>query len=151
MSNEFVKKVYTMLNPIVGNWVDYYVTYGEIVEYQSKRYRVLEGFNHPINDYNVRIELKNGYCIGITLMSDGGFRDKLNISKGLQVYVLGPAVEKVDDGSGCITTYPKKVMKERKIFVEGEFDIDDIEWVTDIEGFMNKYAQMEKAEVEVVD
>lgn len=152
MSNDFVKKIYTMLNPIVSNWVDYYVTYGEIVEYSSKRYRVFEGFNHPINDYNVRIELKNGYCIGIgvAIVNDSNRRKYENVNV-LEVYVLGPAVEKVDDGDGCITTYPKKVMKERKMFVDGEFDIDDIEWVTDIEGFMNKYAQMEKAEVEVVD
>lgn len=149
MFNEFVKKVYSMLNPIVSNWVDYYVTYGEIVEYSSKRYRVLQGFNHPINDYNVRIELKNGYCIGITMEeSRVSSYEKVN---SLQVYVLGPAVEKVDNNNGCIDTIPRKVMKERKIFVEGEFDIDDIEWVIDIKSFMNKYAQKEKAEVEVVD
>ena len=149
MENEFVRKVYSMLNPIVVNWVDYYATYGEIVEYQSKRYRAFQGFNTPINDYNVRIELKNGYCIGITMEeSRVSSYEKIN---SLQVYVLEPAVEKVDNGNGCINTIPRKVMKERKIFVEGEFDIDDIEWVIDIKGFMNKYAEMEKAEVEVVD
>ena len=150
MSNEFVKKVYTMLSPIVDNWVDYYVTYGEIAEYSSKRYRVFEGFNHPIDDYNARIELKNGYNIGIAIVTSGS-RDKFKTTNVLQVYVTGPGVQHNDNGNGCIDTCPVRVMKERKMFVAGEFDIDDIEWVTDIEGFMNKYAQMEKAEVEVVD
>lgn len=141
MSNEFVKKVYTMLNPIVSNWVDYYVTYGEIVEYSSKRYRVLEGFNHPINDYNVRIELKNGYNIGISIVTNNM----------LQVYVTGPGVKKVDRGNGCIDTYPARVMKERINFVDGEFDIDSVDFNLNILNFLNKYTQKEKAEVEVVD
>lgn len=148
MSNEFVKKVYTMLNPIVSNWVDYYVTYGEIVEYSSKRYRVLEGFNHPIDDYNVRIELKNGYCIGIAIVTSGS-RDEDKITHSLQVYATGPCNVRVVDASSPVDSRPRHIKKERIEFTEGEFDIDNIEWVTDIEGFMNKYAQMEKVEVEV--
>ena len=150
MSNEFVKKVYTMLNPIVSNWVDYYVTYGEIVEYSSKRYRVLQGFNHPINDYNVRIELKNGYNIGIAIVTSKS-REEYMTTKILQIYATGPGVKKVDRGNGCIDTYPARVMKERIMFVDGEFDIDSVDFNLDILNFLNKYAEMEKAEVEVVD
>lgn len=150
MSNEFVKNVYAVLNPVVDNWVDFHANYDEIIEYSSKRYRTFEGFNSPIDDYNVRIELKNGYNIGIAIVTSKS-REKYMTTKMLYIYVTGPGVKKVDRGNGCIDTYPARVMKERIMFVDGEFDIDDIEWVTDIEGFMNKYAQMEKAEVEVVD
>lgn len=149
MSNDFVKEVYKVLNPIVDNWVDFHANYDEIIEYSSKRYRVFENFNKPIDDYNVRIELKNGYCIGITMEeSRVSSYEKVN---SLQVYALAPAVEKVDNNNGCIDTIPRKIMKERKIFVDGEFDIDSVDFNLDILNFLNKYAQKEKAEVEVLD
>ena len=66
---DFVKEVYKTINPVVINWVDFHANYDEIVEYSSKRYRTFEGFNSPIDDYNVRIELKNGYNIGIAIHS----------------------------------------------------------------------------------
>lgn len=45
MSNDFVKEVYKVLTPVVINWVDFHANYDEIVEYSSKRYRAVEGFN----------------------------------------------------------------------------------------------------------
>lgn len=150
MSNDFVKEVYKVLNPVVVYWVDFHADYGEIVEYSSKRYRAFEGFNTPIDDYNVRIELKNGYNIGIAIVTSGS-RDKYKTTNILQVYATGPGVTKDDRGNGCIDTYPVKVMKERIMFVEGEFDIDSVEFNLDILNFLNKYAEMEKAEVEVVE
>lgn len=150
MENEFVKEVYKVLNPIVINWVDFHANYDEIVEYSSKRYRTVEGFNSPIDDYNVRIELKNGYNIGIAIVTSGS-REKYMTTKILQIYATGPGVKKVDRGNGCIDTYPARVMKERIMFVDGEFDIDSVDFNLDILNFLNKYAEMEKAEVEVVD
>ena len=149
MTNDFVKKIYNKLNTNIENWVDYEVTCGDIVEYRSKRYRVLEGFNSPIDDYRVRIDLKNRYNIGITIMHSGS-RDKDKVTNVLSVDATGPGSEKVYNGDGVVTTWPRRVMKERMDFVEGEFDIDDNGWVLDIMRFMNRYATMEKAEVEVV-
>jgi hypothetical protein len=150
MSNDFVKEVYKVLNPIVDNWVDFHANYDEIIEYSSKRYRVFEGFNPPIDDYNVRIELKNGYAIGIAIVTSGS-RDKFKTTKILQVYATGPGIQHNDNNNGCIDTYPVRVMKERKMFVDGEFDIDSVDFNLYILNFLNKYAQMEKTEVEVVD
>lgn len=149
MSNEFVKEVYKTINPVVDNWVDFHSNYDEIVEYSSKRYRVFEGFNSPIDDYNLRIELKNGYNIGFTIVTSGS-RDKDKITTILYVYATAPGVKKVDRGNGCIDTYPARVMKERIMFVDGEFDIDSVDFNLNILNFLNKYAEMEKAEVEVV-
>lgn len=147
---DFVKKVYEKLNPIVINWVDTRITYGEIKEYSSKRYRAIEGFNTPINDYNIRIELKNGYNIGISIVTSGS-RDKYKITRSLLVYATGPCIVEVDDGSGHIDTRSRHIEKERIVFVDGEFDIDNIDWTLDILKFLNKYAQQAKAEVEVVE
>ena len=149
MSIDFVKKVYNKLNTNVVNWVDYNVTCGVIVGYETNRYLATEGFNSPIDDYRVRIDLKNGYSIGITIMHSGS-RDKDKVTNVLSVDATGPGVEKVDDGDGVVTTWPRRVMKERMNFVEGEFDIDDNGWVLDIMRFMNKYATKEQADVEVV-
>ncbi len=150
MSNDFVKKVYEKLNPTIDNWVNTRITYGEIKEYSSKRYRVLESFNNPINDYNVRIELKNGYNIGISIVTSGS-RDKYKITRSLLVYATGPCIVEVDDGSGHIDSRPRHIEKERIMFIDGEFDIDNIDWTLDVFKFLNKYAEQEKAEVEVVD
>lgn len=150
MSNEFVKKVYEKLNTVIINWVDSCITYGEIKEYSSKRYRAVEGFNTPINDYNVRIELKNGYNIGISIVTSGS-RDKYNITRSLLVYSTGPCIVEINDGSGHIDSRPRHIEKERIVFVDGEFDIDNIDWTLDVLNFLNKYAQQAKAEVEVVD
>nr|DAN53672.1 MAG TPA: GatD-like protein [Caudoviricetes sp.] len=150
MSKDFVKEIYKTISPVVINWVDFHANYDEIIEYSSKRYRVIEGFNSPIDDYNVRIELKNGYNIGIAIVTSGS-REKYKTTKILQVYATGPGVTKDDRGNGCIDTYPARVMKERIMFVDGEFDIDSAEFISDILKFLNKYAEMEKAEVEVVE
>ena len=150
MSNDFVKEVYKVLNPVVDNWVDFHANYDEIIEYSSKRYRTFEGFNSPIDDYNVHIELKNGYNIGIDIVTSES-REKYKTTKILYIYATGPGVKKDDRGNGCIDTYPARVMKERIMFVDGEFDVDSAEFISDILKFLNKYAEMEKAEVEVVD
>lgn len=147
---DFVKKVYEKLNTVIINWVDSRITYDEINEYSSKRYRAVEGFNTPIDDYNVRIELKNGYNIGIAIVTSKS-REEYMTTKILQIYTTGSGVKKVDRGNGCIDTYPARVMKERIMFVDGEFDIDSVDFNLDILNFLNKYAEMEKAEVEVVD
>ncbi len=147
---DFAKKVYEKLNTVIINWVDSRITYGEIKEYSSKRYRAVEGFNTPINDYNVRIELKNGYNIGISIVASGS-RDKYNITRSLLVYATGPCIVEINDGSGHIDSRPRHIEKERIVFVDGEFDIDNIDWTLDVLNFLNKYAQQAKAEVEVVD
>ena len=66
---DFVKKVYERLNPVIDNWVDYRAYYDEISEYSSKRYREFEGSNSPIDNYDTNIELKNGYNIGIDIVT----------------------------------------------------------------------------------
>lgn len=150
MENEFVKNVYAVLNPVVINWVDFHANYDEIIEYSSRRYRAFEGFNSPIDDYNVHIELENGYNIGIDIVTSGS-RDKDKITHSLQVYVTGPGVKKYDRGNGCIDTYPVRVMKKRITFVDGEFDIDSVNFILYILNFLNKYTEMEKVEVEVIE
>ena len=150
MENEFVNEVYKTINPVVDNWVDFHAKYCEISEYSSKRYRAFEGFNSPIDNYDVHIELKNRYNIGIDIVISGS-RDKDNITHSLQVYATGPGVKKNDRGNGCIDTYPVRVMKERITFVDGEFDIDSVDFNLDILNLLNKYAEMEKAEVEVIE
>jgi ORF53 len=54
-----------------------------------------------------------------------------------------------DDGS--VDVYPSKVVKEKLEFTEGNFDIDNIDWVTDIQRLMNEYVLKDKAEVEVIE
>lgn len=61
----FVNKIYKMLNPVIINWVDYNTSLRLIEEYEEKRYKRLKGFNTPIDNYNVEIVLKNGYTISI--------------------------------------------------------------------------------------
>ena len=150
MENEFVNEVYKTINPVVDNWVDFHAKYCEISEYSSKRYRTFEGFNSPIDDYNVHIELKNGYNIGIAIVTSGS-RDKDKITHSLQVYTTGPGVKKDDRDNAYIDTYPVRVMKERITFVDGEFDIDSVDFNLYILNFLNKYAEMEKVEVEVIE
>lgn len=150
MSNDFVKKVYNKLNTNVANWVDYNVTTSDIVKFETNRYLATEGFNSPIDDYRVRIDLKNGYSIGFAIIRNGSM-NKYKITNILTIYATGPGIEKVNDGDGCVNTQPIRIMKGKIDFVEGEFDIDDNGWVLDIMRFMNKYATKEKADVEVVD
>lgn len=148
---DFVKKVYERLNPVIDNWVDYHTYYDEISEYSSKRYRAFEGFNSPIDNYDAHIELKNGYNIGIDIVTSES-REKYKTTKILYIYATGPGVKKYDRGNGCIDTYPARVMKERIMFVDGEFDINKVGgWLTEILKLLNKYAEKDKAEVEVVE
>jgi hypothetical protein len=58
---DFVNRIYSKLNPVIINWVDYYASLDQIDEYESNRYKYIKGFNSPVNTYKVGIELVNGY------------------------------------------------------------------------------------------
>lgn len=140
---DFVNRIYSKLNPVIINWVDYYVSLDQIDEYESNRYNYIKGFNSPVNTYKVRIELVNRYKISINILN--------YTYKVIVVSVLAPATERVHQDDGSVDVYPSKVVKEKLEFTEGNFDIDNIDWVTDIQRLMNEYVLKGKAEVEVIE
>lgn len=148
----FVNKVYKMLNPVIINWVDYNTSLRLIEEYEAKRYKCLKGFNTPIDNYNVEIVLKNGYTISIRtditkMLSDNTVHNSIEI---LTVSILSPAVDKIRH-DGWVESYPTKIIKYQKVFKNGEFDIDNIDWVADIQKLLNEYVVKEKAELMVIE
>lgn len=142
---DFVKKVYEKLNPVVINWVDYYVEMELINAYTSNKYKVLKGFNAPINTYDVKIDLANRYTVIISV--DDTIDTKQYTTSVLRVSILGPAVERVKQDNGSVDVYPAKVTVKQIKFVEGNFDIDKIDWVLDIQELMNEYVLKAPAEV----
>ena len=140
---DFVNRIYSKLNPVIINWVDYYASLDQIDEYESNRYKYIKGFNSPVNTYKVGIELVNGYKISINILN--------YTYKVIVVSVLAPATERVHQDDGSVDVYPSKVVKEKLEFTEGNFDIDNIDWVTDIQRLMNEYVLKDKAEVEVIE
>lgn len=149
MSKTFITEVSNKLNPIIGNWVDYNVTLGLIKEYQLRRYLNTDnGYSGSMNFYVVRIELANGYDIDIDISK---CRSKHKTCKILSVCALAPAVERLSNGNGGTDVCPRKVVKERIEFVEGEFDIKDVEWLTRITRLLNEYVMKTKISVEVIE
>lgn len=142
---DFVKKVYEKLNPVIINWVDYYAEMELIDAYTSNKYKVLKGFNAPINTYDVKIDLTNGYTVIISV--DDTVDTKQYTTSVLRVSILGPAVERVKQDNGSVDVYPAKVTVKQIKFVEGTFDIDGLDWVLDIQNLMNEYVLKDKAEV----
>lgn len=140
---DFVNRIYSKLNPVIINWVDYYASLGQIDEYESNRYKCIKGFNSPVNTYRVGIDLVNRYKISINILN--------YTYKVIVVSVLAPATERVHQDNGSVDVYPSKVVKEKLEFTEGKFDIDNIDWVTDIQRLMNEYVLKDKAEVEVIE
>lgn len=140
---DFINRVYSKLNPVIINWVDYYASLGLIDEYESNRYNYIKRFNSPVNAYKVGIELVNGCKISINILN--------YTYKVIVVSVLSPATERVHQDDGSVDVYPSKVVKEKLEFTEGLFDIDSIDWVTDIQRLMNEYVLKDKAEVEVIE
>lgn len=140
---DFINRAYSKLNPVIINWVDYYASLGLIDEYESNRYKCIKGFNSPVSTYKVGIELVNRYKISINVLK--------YTYKVIVVSVLAPATERVHQDDGSVDIYPSKVVKEKLEFTEGNFDIDSIDWVTDIQRLMNEYVLKDKAEVEVIE
>lgn len=140
---DFVNKVYSRLDHVIINWADYYASLGQIDEYESNRYKVIKEFNSPVNTYRVDIELVNDYKISIRILN--------YTYKVVVVSVLAPAIERVRQDDGSVDVYPGKVVKEKIEFTEGDFDIDNIDWITDIQKLMNEYVLKDKAEVEVIE
>ena len=91
-----------------------------------------------------RIELTNGYDIDIDI-SKCHYKHKT--CKMLSVFVLTPAVERFSNGDGVTTVCPRKIVKEKIDFVEGEFDINNVEWVKRITRLLNEYAMLPKVDV----
>lgn len=149
MSKTFITEVSNKLNPIIGNWVDYNVTLGLIKEYQLRRYLNTDnGYNASMNFYVVRLELNNGYDIDIDI-SKSFSRHKT--CKILSVCAMAPAVERLSNGNGGTDVCPRKVVKERIEFVEGNFDINECEWLTRIIELLNEYVMKSKIDVEVIE
>ena len=84
---DFVNRVYSRLNPVIINWVDYYASLGQIDEYESNRYKVIKGFNSPVNTYKVGIELVNRYKIRINILNYT-YKVVLGIANNLVYIVL---------------------------------------------------------------
>lgn len=149
MSKAFITEVSNKLNPIISNWVDYNVTLGLIKEYQSRRYLNTDNsYSGSMNFYVVRIELANGYDIDIDISK---CRSKHKTCKILSVCALAPAVERLSNGNGGTDVCPRKVVKERIEFTEGEFDVNGVEWVTSITRLLNEYVMKSKIDVEVIE
>ena len=149
MSKAFITEVSNKLNPIISNWVDYNVTLGLIKEYQSRRYLNTDNsYSGSMNFYVVRIELANGYDIDIDISK---CRSKHKTCKILSVCALAPAVEILSNGNGGTDVCPRKVVKERIEFTEGEFDVNGVEWVTSITRLLNEYVMKSKIDVEVIE
>lgn len=147
MSKAFITEVSNKLNPIIGNWVDYNVTLGLITEYQSRRYLNTDnGYSGSMNFYVVRIELANGYDIDINISK---CHSKHKTCKILSVCAFAPAVERLINGGTDVC--PIKVVKERIEFVEGEFDVNGVEWLTRITRLLNEYVMKSKIGVEVIE
>lgn len=140
---DIVNRIYSKLNPVIINWVDYYASLDQIDEYESNRYKYIKRFNSPVNTYKVGIDLVNGYKISINILN--------YTYKVLVVSVLAPATERVHQDDGSVDVYPSKVVKEKLEFTEGNFDIDNIDWVTDIQRLMNEYILKDKAEMEIIE
>lgn len=154
---KFVSKIYGKLNPVIINWVDYYAEMGLIDAYVSNKYKMLKGFNAPIDTYDVKIDLVNGYTVvisvnaTITKVKYSSEASKQSTPSVLRVSILGPAVERVRQDNGSVDVYPAKVTVKQIKFVEGNFDIDKIDWVLDIQNLMNEYVLKAPAEVVEVD
>ena len=143
---DFINRLYEKLNPAIINWVDYYVTCGRIDGYELTRYKVIKGYNTPINTYNVIIDLVNRYRIDINIFIPSNVEYHV-----LTVRVFAPAVERVKQDDGSVDVYPAKQLKEYLRFNEGEFDIDKDDWVREIRDLMNEYVMKDKADVEVIE
>ena len=61
---DFVNRVYSRLNPVIINWVDYYASLGQIDGYELTRYKA-KSYISIDNTYKVIIDLVNDYRIDI--------------------------------------------------------------------------------------
>ena len=98
---DFVNRVYSRLNPVIINWVDYYASLGQIDGYELTRYKA-KSYVSINNTYKVIIDLVNDYRIDIDVSIP------LNITcHVLTVRVFSPAVERVKQDNGSVDIYPE--------------------------------------------
>lgn len=143
---DFINRIYSKLNPIIIDWVDYHASLGEIDGYESNRYKTDMGINSPVNTYKVTIYLVNDYRIIIDTCAPSNVDYHV-----LTVRVFSPAVERVKQDDGSVDVYPAKHLNEYLRFVEGEFDIDKVGgWLTEILILLNDFVMRPMAEVEVI-
>lgn len=143
---DFVKKVYERLNPVIDNWVNYYTSLELIDGYELTRHKAIKGYVTPNNTYKVIIDLVNDYRIDIDVSIPSNVDYHV-----LTVRVFSPAVERVKQYDGIVDVYPAKQLKGYLRFAEGEFDIDKDDWVREIRDLMNEYVSKDKAKVEVIE
>lgn len=144
MRNDFINKVYNELNHIINHWAKQKYLSDKIFEYTNTfSIKKVYGFY-----WEVKILCKNDYRILLRFYKNYEWYNDSNI---LNVSVLAPAVERVENEDGSVDVYPSKKIKDKIEFIEGNFDIDGDDWVDEVLEYINKWVNKDKADVEVLN
>ncbi len=145
MRNEFITKVYDKLNPIVNRWAVDNEKCGKVKCYSNVR-------NIEDKDYwAVKIKCNNDYHISLRFYDvDVSIYKTITI---LNVQADGPAIIRdsyysLPLGYRIPTTTDTYSNRSFISFSEGQFSIDDNDWVDDIVDYMTKWVNEDKADVE---
>lgn len=146
MGNDFIRNVYKRLNSIITQYAMDRYDSRDIKDYSNVRNL------YDNHDYwSVKLVCTNGY--NIVLRFDIVEATSYKHTKMLTIYIEEPlAVNNKYYDNGYINL-PKTeyIVKNKRTFVEGQFNIEDQGWINSIITFMDRYISANQADKLVED